>query len=441
MDPSDLLAHLRPYVLHVDTGGVILAAGGGYMGPLECDREALVGRSVLDFIAPSDRDVLGAHFLGSAVSPDVLLPIPFRTTMNTATGDLLPVEVVATTIVSANGVEGWIVTVVPHNLLSIPIAPYEALVHGRPLAEVLALVADTVTMNVRGGHHSCGYVIAKKYSGILRNVFGGTTQPQLRFQLEEALATTEPKMWDRCDADFAAVALDCFPAPVRSVAEAKGYRSARVARIPTDEGSEGILLAFVEAPESPVHENVRRTFCKAAEIAGIAIEQHRNRRILEDAARLDPLTGAVNRNHLWQLAAKRAPNICVLYVDVDHFKLVNDTHGHRAGDEVLREVARRLLACCRPNDIVARVGGDEFVVLLERTTTDGATAVARRVIAEIGQALPAGVGPTHLSVSVGIAVGHGGVAEAIYSADQAMLAAKRAGRGRHEVAGSRSAAH
>ncbi len=175
---------------------------------------------------------------------------------------------------------------------------------------------------------------------------------------------------------------------------------------------------------------------------------------LEAAAVLDDLTGLPNRRLLTdrlegalsRQARSRRP-VLVLYGDLDGFKRVNDTGGHGAGDAVLRATALRISALLRPEDTVARIGGDEFVVLLEPTPLEpGATAdadrdldVAREVATRIGAAVAAPVvvdGVEYfVSMSVGIALGYAGddPRHVLRDADAAMYQAKEHGKARWEV--------
>ncbi|HEX2010542.1 MAG TPA: bifunctional diguanylate cyclase/phosphodiesterase [Roseateles sp.] len=127
---------------------------------------------------------------------------------------------------------------------------------------------------------------------------------------------------------------------------------------------------------------------------------------------------------------RSSQRIALLFVDLDGFKPINDSLGHAAGDKVLREVARRLLALVRESDTVARLGGDEFVLLLEDIADVAAcAALAHRLVLALAEPIVLGGKPQHVSASVGIAVypEHGPSERLMGNADTAMYAAKRAG--------------
>jgi len=128
--------------------------------------------------------------------------------------------------------------------------------------------------------------------------------------------------------------------------------------------------------------------------------------------------------------------VAVLFVDVDHFKEINDRLGHETGDHVLVAVANRLSLVVRPNDVVARYGGDEFTVLLSGLgAPEGAFEIAQRITAELSHAWCVDGHELMLSVSVGLSVSHGTpetAADLLRRADQAMYQAKRNGRSRWE---------
>jgi diguanylate cyclase (GGDEF)-like protein len=156
-------------------------------------------------------------------------------------------------------------------------------------------------------------------------------------------------------------------------------------------------------------------------------------------SQIDPLTGVLNRRSLtdrmeveWERALRYDRPLSALMLDIDHFKKINDTHGHATGDEILKTVAMILLEQCRPSDLVCRYGGDEFCVLIPDTTEAGAGALATRLRQEFIERLQGVAGqPCAITGSFGIADHDGGadsVAQLIDQADQALLAAKQAGR-------------
>ena len=158
----------------------------------------------------------------------------------------------------------------------------------------------------------------------------------------------------------------------------------------------------------------------------------------------DPLTQLANRallldrlRHALTREARYADQVALLFVDLDDFKVVNDTLGHASGDELLVQAASRLRSCLRSADTAARLGGDEFGVLLEDVADlDQAVAVARRIIEALGEPFSIGRHPVPLRASVGVALGSAqaiSADELLRNADVAMYAAKRAGKSRHVV--------
>lgn len=133
-------------------------------------------------------------------------------------------------------------------------------------------------------------------------------------------------------------------------------------------------------------------------------------------------------------ARRAGTQVGILAIDVDHFKVVNDSHGHAAGDEVLREVARRLRTHCRASDIVARIGGEEFAVLAPATDSDTLAGLAERLRRAVhATPVTANHRTISTSVSIGAALYPADAADgegALQAADQALYAAKRSGRNR-----------
>lgn len=164
---------------------------------------------------------------------------------------------------------------------------------------------------------------------------------------------------------------------------------------------------------------------------------------LRHLAEMDPLTNVFNRRAFLTLldkaisAAQRTGTaVPVLVMDLDHFKNINDTWGHRAGDDVLRHFVMLAHRCLRKEDVMGRLGGEEFAIFLPNASTAGALAVAERLRALV-EAQPVATGPQSipLTVSVGVTLcAHGDAAgAALQRADEAMYLAKERGRNRVEV--------
>ncbi len=158
----------------------------------------------------------------------------------------------------------------------------------------------------------------------------------------------------------------------------------------------------------------------------------------------DPLTGLPNGalfmdrlEHALARASGRAESLAVLYLDLDRFKLVNDSLGHKAGDELLSVVARRLRGCLRPMDTAARLGGDEFAILLEDIVAEAeARVMAERVGNELQRCFEIAGREVVITGSIGIALstfGREAPEELLRAADVALHRAKSTGKARHEM--------
>jgi diguanylate cyclase (GGDEF)-like protein/PAS domain S-box-containing protein len=158
----------------------------------------------------------------------------------------------------------------------------------------------------------------------------------------------------------------------------------------------------------------------------------------------DPLTQLPNRallsdrlQHALTREGRFEDQVAVLFIDLDDFKVINDSLGHASGDELLVHVARRLRSCLRSADTAARLGGDEFGVLLEGVPDiDQAVAVAERILAALSEPFSIGGLPVPLRGSIGVALGHAQAASAdelLRDADIAMYAAKREGKGGYVI--------
>jgi diguanylate cyclase (GGDEF)-like protein/PAS domain S-box-containing protein len=168
---------------------------------------------------------------------------------------------------------------------------------------------------------------------------------------------------------------------------------------------------------------------------------------LESLSRTDPLTGISNRRHFLSLASDELARarrhglpLALLMIDLDHFKEINDHHGHACGDEVLRRFVQAVRGEIRQGEYFARLGGDEFALLLPQTELEGATVFAQRLLQLVREHPAASAGAlVHFTVSVGVAaltaetVAAASIDELMRLADQALYRSKAGGRGRVKV--------
>jgi diguanylate cyclase (GGDEF)-like protein len=201
------------------------------------------------------------------------------------------------------------------------------------------------------------------------------------------------------------------------------------------------LLRRVGQAENKLEEAAREAVAHEAEARELALDIERLRKLSET----DPLTGLLNRRAFLATAERQVAyarrydrTLAVVVADIDHFKQVNDTHGHAAGDAVIRDIALRLQTAARDTDLVARFGGEEFVVLLMESDVTAAVSYAERtraliaaspVVAESGAQV-------RVTVSLGctiLSAGDRDVQDAIDRADDALYGAKAAGRNRVRV--------
>ncbi len=187
----------------------------------------------------------------------------------------------------------------------------------------------------------------------------------------------------------------------------------------------GLFMAAVDAD---------RLVCQYRDLT----DQRQAQLQLEHYAGHDELTGLPNRRLLWEhldVALARlergGQGLAMLLCDLDRFKAVNDTHGHAVGDEVLCRVARRLRAAVRPQDVLVRYGGDEFVVLCEQLPEEAAQELVARLRDAVRELFVVdGAGPVEIGISIGMAVAERRVAgdALLREADRALYADKLARR-------------
>ena len=220
-----------------------------------------------------------------------------------------------------------------------------------------------------------------------------------------------------------------------------GQRLEFEARRETPGKTRWLLNAYI--PDVGADGVVAGVYMLSSDVTALKDVQHQ----LSEQARHDTLTGLANRYHFNERLAealsrarRKQEPLALMYLDIDRFKAINDSHGHAVGDAVLKEFAQRLKQCVRMIDTVARLAGDEFVVILENVHSEAEPQfVARKIVARINH--PFEVDGLKLSVttSIGIAFqppGPTNADELLARADKALYAAKAVGRNNYQLAAS-----
>lgn len=248
----------------------------------------------------------------------------------------------------------------------------------------------------------------------------------------EVLAKHQPLIWDRQTS---------LGTADRAIADHFASQDIRALWV-IPFGNEGAPpYGFLEIQHPTHHPNYaekQSQLSAITQLASIATENHRNAHRLEKQAMYDGLTGLPNRIFFMQQLSEKlqaqADSFALLFLDVDHFKLVNDSLGHNAGDELLAEITRRLIPCIRRTDIFARLGGDEFAIILNGVVNiSQAESIAEQIKAVLS--LPFKILDREVFASVSIGIAHSdnyyaSPAEILRDADIAMYRAKSLGRSR-----------
>ncbi len=217
-----------------------------------------------------------------------------------------------------------------------------------------------------------------------------------------------------------------------------GMRSSVSWRLGTSSKTLGVIGAFSKFPGffGPDDAETLRILAAGLEFGLLHV---RKTRLLERRAYVDELTGIANRASILaalesRMMTKGGPNgfICALMIDLDGFKKVNDEHGHHVGDEALRLIAQKISQTVGSDDLVGRLGGDEFLVLLHQRDDDEVFRMAERIVGAIEQVMVIGTVTIELSAAIGIAAirDQQSVTSVLQASDRAMYEAKSDGRGR-----------
>ncbi len=243
--------------------------------------------------------------------------------------------------------------------------------------------------------------------------------------------------WER-DLDLEPGVVPLGPS-VRAAAERSGFVDCLASRVVDPLHPEGAQILIWTTHAGPTSSGHRYAMGNMRRALTLVLQQRAQVTLLERAVRRDELTGVMSRTRFLQVlgeAAAEAPSgfrRALLYVDLDGFKVINDSLGHVGGDEVLRVAARRLAGAAPDDAVVARLGGDEFVILChQRFAPSDVTDLAQRVVDAFADPISLGDVSVGIGASVGVALGsEGDTAESVLeAADRALFRAKNEGKGR-----------
>jgi diguanylate cyclase (GGDEF)-like protein/PAS domain S-box-containing protein len=433
---------VNPFVL-MDLTGTVLWAGQSIDELLGWTPEQLVGASMLDLVAPSSMEVAlesmaaamdyiatrdGAARTWEGVGPNIELRRADGSTVHCAVAVATPVR---------TGLPGIVLQLRRAESASALERALVAMGRGEPIEDVLAHIVSMVEGELPDVEVAVGHRCTPDDQV---QIVGSPPGLEAIFDPRSVAGTP----WQATADDPETIVdntIEDLREPLRGLAAGEGFRwlSSVGIRAPGPGQHRAFLAVWSRHPyEAHVfnHDRLHR----AAELVGLVIQWAEGRRALEWAVTHDGLTGLANRSAFVGAVESRAPGdevTAVLYLDLDDFKPVNDTHGHALGDRVLAEVATRLRHAVRPTDVVARIGGDEFAVLCPAIgDLDAAQALADRLVAAVSQP----IGIDGLEVHVGLSVGIAALVEGD-DADQVLDRADAALRGAKVAGKRRSALH
>jgi len=390
-----------------------------------------VGVSLLDVMVPDDLDYAAAllsdapGFFGTVLGP-------LRLRFVDVTGRVRSTEAWVRELDDRSGYA----LVVPHSsVVDVVGDAVQAIATGQPVERVVELLVAGFSAHPMTGTAA----LLRMVDGELRPITDWPIDDRWWREVGDApwhvAASTGRGVDVTLDADGAA-ALGPMAAELAAIGCAALWCRPVIGR----RGEVSAVVVIMRPFSRPPTTNQQLRMQQLVNVAALAFDQLEYRQALEEAAFTDHLTGAATRARLRQELEHDLAWSALLYLDLDGFKGINDTHGHHAGDAVLAEVGARLLASVRADDLVVRLGGDEFLLIVRDASERDAIEVARRVIAavEAPTVLVDRDGTTTFVVgaSVGVCVRAGelGFDEALRLADRALGDAKLAGKRRFLVA-------
>jgi diguanylate cyclase (GGDEF)-like protein/PAS domain S-box-containing protein len=415
-------------VMLVGLDGTIRWIGGSAERDFGASAETVQGRNILDFLPPDQIEsaISSMQDLGRADEIGIGVPVPFA--ILRADGSRTWQQIGAVPLNDDPDVEGITFFYMPwdsHHHLDQFMA---ALLADEPLVVVLEHLAQSIAFGLEAIGVSVHHDLRSGGA-----VAAGAGVPDALLRLDDG-------PWLEVAATGEALHLSVEDLSVGAEAAARdaGIQGVWVIPVAGSNGSPRAVVAIWRPVASPPVNAHQFAITRSLRYVELALVRHAEHVQLAHMATHDTLTGVATRavfsRRLAEALEGSTPTV-VLFCDLDGFKEVNDTHGHVAGDDVLAEVARRFRTALRPGDMLARMGGDEFTVLL-RGDEASARAVADRMLESLTEPIDVADAKVRIGVSIGAAVSTTGVSSdrLMRSADAAVYEAKRAGGQRMVVA-------
>jgi len=416
----------HPFVV-IDRDGVVRYAGASVSEIYGWHPDELVGRNVTEFIHSEDL-ALAAEAMAELEHDNPTgagLPVVF--TLLRRDGSPTWVEVGAMPLLDVPGLRGIVLRHRSWEATHRFDGFLESLLAGDALETVLPALGRSIAVAAQ----SSGAVVHHGFDGQTFAAASGWGVP------DEVLAQS---IGPWCDAavkgELRVANVDDMASPLNRIAAGAGLQACWCVPIPPTEGlAPAVMSVWRSTPGRPFIGH-RHQLARISRFAQLALVRTAEQERLRHLAGHDSLTGVANRaqfrERLAHALAIGERELAVAFCDLDGFKQVNDRYGHRAGDVVLVEVASRLQGALRVGDELARVGGDEFTVLLRNVAdTASASHAAERLLAALREPFVVGESEVQLGLSIGIALASAELttADAVLArADAALYEVKRAGR-------------
>lgn len=421
----------------VEADGTIRYSSPALFRVFGYSEESAMGKNVFDYVHPDDRSRISEAFTAISKGSGESNSLEFR--LRHSDGRWRDVECIGNNLLADRAIQGIVFTIRDvterldtNRLLSDQARILEFIARGEELSLVLAEICEVVERS--DSNARCGVMIFDMSKKRLRTI----TAPSIPSEFVKAITRLDIT---RADPN------GNWP-ELSTVARTHGFEVTR--SVPIIASRNERILGCVTIFHAKLHEPTerhQRVVDVTTDLATIALERKAFEASLTHQAHHDPLTALPNRTLFLEFlslglarARRSQSTVGVLFLDLDRFKVVNDSLGHGAGDELLAALARRLRGAVRPGDIVARFAGDEFTILCEALSSDSAAEqisdVAQRILDVIHRPFTLHGDDVFLGASIGIALSNSSATtaeEMLRDSDAAMYRAKELGKGRFEL--------